>query len=407
MPGQKGDVFAAFAEGGDLDGEDVQAVVEVFAEAAGGDFFFEVAVGGADDADVGAAGAVFADAFIEPFLEDAEQFALEGQGDFADFIEEEGAAFGGFEAADAVADGAGEGAFGVAEEFAFVQFGGDGGAIDADERFLRPATAAMDFVGDQFLAGAGFAEDQDGGVGGGDEVDLTDDLLEGGALADEVAEGLGLDDFFLEVGVLLFEGGFEFADFLEGPGVGDGAAGIIREDAAPQASFVGDVNADKYADDPKHFAFIRDRRGVQAADDLGFEQGKRGEFAGILVEIRQDHLLAGIGDLAENANAKRYAGKMVGRLSFGVGSEARGGRSGVEAFGLVRAFATAGTIGADVAFVHEPDSGRNDHGAVTDAVHEPFEQHSEFPFLADFQQQVADEVGVKADVGVGVHGGND
>jgi hypothetical protein len=68
----------------------------------------------------------------------------------------------------------------------------------------------------------------------------------------------------------------------------------------------------------------------------------------------------------------------------------------VEAFGLVRAFASAGTTGADVPLIHEPDSHRNDHGALSDAIHESFEQQIEFPFLADFQQQITDKGRVKS-----------
>jgi hypothetical protein len=75
----------------------------------------------------------------------------------------------------------------------------------------------------------------------------------------------------------------------------------------------------------------------------------------------------------------------------------------VEASGLVRAFATAGTIDADVPLIHEPDSDRHDHGALSDAIHEPFEQQIEFPFLADFQQQITDKDRVKPRVDVWLH----
>jgi hypothetical protein len=152
---------------------------------------------------------------------------------------------------------------------------------------------------------------------------------------------------------------------------------------------------------------MRDRHGVQTANGSGFKKGNRGEFTGILVQISENDLLAGIGDLAENPNTKRYAGEWVGLFIFGVGSQVRSGRGdGVEAFGLVRAFATAGTIGANVAFIHEPDSDRNDHGALSDAIDEPFEQQIEFPFLADFQEQITDKSRVKPYVDIGLHRNN-
>ena len=46
---------------------------------------------------------------------------------------------GQLEAADALRDGAGEGAFLVAEELAFEQAGGDGGAVELDEGVWRRA----------------------------------------------------------------------------------------------------------------------------------------------------------------------------------------------------------------------------------------------------------------------------
>ena len=83
------------------------------------DGLFEVSVGGADDAGVGAEGFVGADAFEFAFLEYAEEFYLYGGREVADFVEEEGASGGLFDASFSGADGSGEGTFFVAEEFGF------------------------------------------------------------------------------------------------------------------------------------------------------------------------------------------------------------------------------------------------------------------------------------------------
>ncbi len=48
--GEQGDIAAALAQGGDAEGDDVEAEVEVFAEAAGFDELGEVAGGGGKDA---------------------------------------------------------------------------------------------------------------------------------------------------------------------------------------------------------------------------------------------------------------------------------------------------------------------------------------------------------------------
>lgn len=173
----EGDVAEAFAERGEGDGDDVEAVVEVGAESAGADFFEGVAVGGADDADVGGDVFVAADASEDAFLDEPEELGLEFEGHFADFVEEEGTAHGFFDGAGAAAVCAGEGAFFVAEEGGFDEFFGEGGHVEGDEGFGGAAGAAVDGAGDEFFAGAGFAGDHDGDVGGGDVLDGA----EGGA----------------------------------------------------------------------------------------------------------------------------------------------------------------------------------------------------------------------------------
>ncbi len=62
------------------------------------------------------------------------QLRLQFERDFADLVEEDGAVVGQFEAADALRDGAGEGAALVSEEFAFQQAGGNRRAVEFDER---------------------------------------------------------------------------------------------------------------------------------------------------------------------------------------------------------------------------------------------------------------------------------
>jgi hypothetical protein len=106
--GERRDIFAAAAQGGELDLDGVEAEEEVFAKAAGGGFGVEVGVGGGDHADVDLAGGAG--------FEDAEELGLLADGDVGDLIEKEGAAVGQFEASDAVGAGVGEGAFDVAEE---------------------------------------------------------------------------------------------------------------------------------------------------------------------------------------------------------------------------------------------------------------------------------------------------
>ena len=66
--GEKKDVGFTFAEWGEEDGEDVEAVEEVFTEDFVGHAFFKVTAGGSNDADVDGDGFVAADAFEGFFL---------------------------------------------------------------------------------------------------------------------------------------------------------------------------------------------------------------------------------------------------------------------------------------------------------------------------------------------------
>ena len=122
------------AERRHLDGEYVEAVEQVAAEGAAHDGFFEVAMRGGDDAHIAVARHVAADALVHALLQDAQQLHLHRQAHVADLVEEQRAALGDFESALAGGDGAGEGALLVAEQFALEQLGGNGAAVDGDER---------------------------------------------------------------------------------------------------------------------------------------------------------------------------------------------------------------------------------------------------------------------------------
>ena len=83
--------------------DDVEAPVEIGAEAAGGDFGGEIAVGAGDDADVDRLGAVRADRQDFALLQRAQQLGLERERHLGDLVEQQGAAVGGAEQALAVA----------------------------------------------------------------------------------------------------------------------------------------------------------------------------------------------------------------------------------------------------------------------------------------------------------------
>ena len=119
---QLGNVLAALAQRRHRDLDDVEPVVEVFAERALGDHVAQVAMRRADHADVDVTrAAVGADALNFAGLEEPQQQALHAQRHLADFVEEHRAHVGRLELARLVAIGAGEAALHVTEQFRFEQ----------------------------------------------------------------------------------------------------------------------------------------------------------------------------------------------------------------------------------------------------------------------------------------------
>src|SRR5580704_3269163 len=87
----------------------------------------------------------------------------------------------------------------------------------------------MDGARDDFFAGAGFTEDENGAAGGRDQLDLSHDAANRGAIADNFFKIVGAANFFLEIEFFFGEFGLERIDFLEGDGVFDGN-GDLRGD---------------------------------------------------------------------------------------------------------------------------------------------------------------------------------
>ena len=74
----------------------------------------------------------------------------------------------------------------MSEEFAFKHAGVQGHAVHGNKRFLAARRGKVDGARDEFLAGAGFAGDEDRGRGARDLADLIFQLEHGGRAPDEV-----------------------------------------------------------------------------------------------------------------------------------------------------------------------------------------------------------------------------
>ena len=142
-----------------MDREDIQAVVKIIAKPSLGNQCGEVVVGSRDDTHVHMQGSVSANPLEFLFLQDTQQFGLQLERQVAHFIEKQCASVREFEPADLLRQRPGKGTALVPEELRFEQPGRNGSAIHLDEGALTARAEIVDCAGDQFLAGAGFAED--------------------------------------------------------------------------------------------------------------------------------------------------------------------------------------------------------------------------------------------------------
>ena len=182
------DVVLALAQRRHLDRHDVQPVVEVLAELAGLDHRRQVAVGGGDQPHVDLDRPRAAEPLELVLLQDAQDLGLRVGAHVADFVEEQRAAVGLLEAADALLVGAGERALLVTEQLGLEQVLLQRRAVHLDEVARRAMRVVVDRAGDELLAGAGLAADQHRRVALGDLADDAEHLLERAARPDDAVE---------------------------------------------------------------------------------------------------------------------------------------------------------------------------------------------------------------------------
>jgi len=125
LVGQRGQIFPAPAQGGQLQGDHVQPVEEVLTKAPRADLFPEVAAGCGDDPRAHGDRLAAADPLESALLEEAEQLPLKLGRQLADLVEERRAALGGFQASRLVPPGTREGTPDVPEELALEEMLGE------------------------------------------------------------------------------------------------------------------------------------------------------------------------------------------------------------------------------------------------------------------------------------------
>ncbi len=177
--------------GGHEDREDVEAIVEVFAELAVLDLLDHVAVGCRDEAEIDFHRPLGADRIDLTFLQSAEQLHLGFERQLADLIEKERAAVGFLEFAGTFIDSARERPLFMAEQNAFDQIFWDRTAVDGDEGAADAIALALNSASNELFADAAFAFDQNRNVRCGGALAERDHALHGFAAKNEIAEGQG------------------------------------------------------------------------------------------------------------------------------------------------------------------------------------------------------------------------
>ena len=185
----------------------VQAEIKILAQLAVGHGLLGFFVGRGEHAHVHRRFHFAAQAPHFVVLQHAQQFGLRRRGHFADFVEQQRAAVGQLEAADAPLGRAGEGAALMAENFALHQRFGNRRAIDGDEGTVGARRKLMDGARQNFLARAGFAGDQHGGGGGRDLLDDAHHVLHGLGAAHQIADAPGFAQLARQRGHLLLVAG--------------------------------------------------------------------------------------------------------------------------------------------------------------------------------------------------------
>src|SRR5262245_23233811 len=119
MVRQSRDIIPSGAKWRDMYGNDSQPKIEVLAKPSFGGLAAQVAIAGCQDPHIDRLCLAGANSFKRSFLQYTQQFGLQRQADFRDFIQQNGSTVGKFKPADSGGVGTGERASLMSKQFAF------------------------------------------------------------------------------------------------------------------------------------------------------------------------------------------------------------------------------------------------------------------------------------------------
>src|SRR5204863_2452474 len=143
-----------------MDSDHGDPEIQVLAEGALLHHLFEIPAGGANYPDINGMGDVRAQPLHTAFLQHTQEFGLQRQGQIADFIQENRASLGFFEATAPHLAGAGECAFFVPEEFILNQRFRKGAGGERNKWFVGTLAEVVDRPRDDAFACPAFSGDE-------------------------------------------------------------------------------------------------------------------------------------------------------------------------------------------------------------------------------------------------------
>jgi hypothetical protein len=161
-----------FTERGNANGHNRQPIVEVLAEETLLYSFLKIAVSRNQDAYINGSALCGPNPEHLAVHQNTEQFSLGCRRHLACLVKKKGPAIGSLKQTLTGSIRSRESSAFVSKKFALQEGLAESGAIDCDQRFLRPAAVSMNCPGDQFLARSRFAHDQDSCVRRGNSGNL-------------------------------------------------------------------------------------------------------------------------------------------------------------------------------------------------------------------------------------------
>src|SRR6266702_2022591 len=174
---KKRNVLAPLPQRRQVNRNDCQPVIKVFAECAGTHRLVDIQIGGGYDADIKFLYLRAPYRLDFPLLQRPEQLGLQLNRQISNLIKEKRSPFRQLKLACLVPHRTGEGPLDMAEQFALQQVTGDGGAVYGHERGVPARAVGVDGAGNQLFSRSRFAGDQYRRLGVGNFADDIEDSL--------------------------------------------------------------------------------------------------------------------------------------------------------------------------------------------------------------------------------------